>query len=149
MKKLKIAFWVIIVIILFIFGYHNSEFFMTKQTLILKYGFGEYTTPELPIVLYWVLFLALAAGVWFLYTLPRRLKMKKEVQQMHDNEIAHLKEIAALRRRIDAYQSQAAAAEEEAKARQEEASAETAATAPVSEDAPVDERPKEPKAEVN
>ncbi len=118
---------------------------MTKQTLVLKYGFGEYTTPELPIVLYWVLFLALAAGVWFLYTLPRRLKMKKEVQQMHDNEIAHLKEIAALRRRIDAYQSQA----EEAKARQEEAAAETTNAAPVSEEAPVDEMPKKPQPDVN
>jgi len=131
MKKLKIAFWVIIVIILFVFGYHNSEFFMTNQSLDLKYGFGEYKTPELPIVVLWIFFLALTVGIWFIYTLPKRLKTKKEMQQMHDVEISHLKEIAALRRRIDAYQSQAAADEDEKALKQKEAAV-TANDAPVS-----------------
>jgi len=130
MKKLKIAFWVFIFIILFVFGYHNSEFLMTKQSLDLKYGFGEYQTPELPIVVLWFIFLALAAGVWFVYSLPQRLKNKKEMKQMHDAEISHLKEIAALRRRIDAFQSQAVADEEE-KARIEKEDAVTVNDAPV------------------
>jgi len=132
MKKLKIAFWVIIVIILFVFGYHNSEFFMTNQSLDLKYGFGEYKTPELPIVVLWIFFLALTVGIWFIYTLPKRLKTKKENQQMHDAEISHLKEIAALRRRIDAFQSQAAADEDE-KALKEKEAAVTANDTPVTE----------------
>ncbi len=130
MKKLKIAFWVIIVIILFVFGYHNSEFFMTNQSLDLKYGFGEYKTPELPIVVLWIFFLALTAGIWFIYTLPKKLKTKKEIQQMHDAEISHLKEIAALRRRIDAFQSQAAAVEDEKALKQKEPAV-TANDAPV------------------
>ncbi|MDM8541301.1 hypothetical protein QUF90_09450 [Desulfococcaceae bacterium HSG9] len=105
MKKLKVIFWVIIFAIFFIFGYHNSEFFMTKQILDLKYGFGEYKTPELPIVVHWFVFLAVAAGVWFIYTLPGKLKTKKEIRKMQNVEIGHLKEIAVLRRRIDAFQS--------------------------------------------
>ena len=113
MKKLKIIFWVIIFTIFFIFGYHNSEFFMTKQILDLKYGFGEYKTPELPIIVHWFVFLAVAAGIWFIYTLPQKLKTKKEIRKMQTVEIGHLKEIAALRRRIDGFQTQATAAEEE------------------------------------
>jgi NADH:ubiquinone oxidoreductase subunit 5 (subunit L)/multisubunit Na+/H+ antiporter MnhA subunit len=130
MKKLKIIFWMIIFAILFIFGYHNSEFFMTKHILDLKYGFGEYKTPELPMVVHWIIFLAVAAGVWFIYTLPQKLKAKKEMRKMQNVEMGHLKEIAALRRRIDGFQSQATAAEEE-KAHPQKETAVTANDAPV------------------
>ena len=80
-------------------------------------------------VVHWIVFLVFTTGVWFIYTLPKKLKIKKEIRTMHNAEITHLKEIAALRRRIDAFQSQATAAEEET-LKQEEAAV-TANDAPV------------------
>ena len=83
MKKVKIAFWLIILVFAGVFVYQNKIFFMAKQSLSLTLPFLKTLhTPELPhAVLFLFFFLAGFLAAYF-FGLYGRFKSKKTVKSL-------------------------------------------------------------------
>jgi uncharacterized integral membrane protein len=85
MKHVKIAYWAVIVLLSMVFAFQNQEYFAGKQSLSFNLGFFAYQTPELPQALLWLAFLVVGFAVYFLYTVPKKIKLKKNIKKPERN----------------------------------------------------------------
>ncbi len=105
MKKVNIAFWLIILVFAGVFVYQNKIFFMAKQSLILRLPFLETLhTPELP---HAVLFLVFFLCFFILYFcgLYDRFKSKKTVKNLNAAVAAQQEELTALKKELESLRS--------------------------------------------
>jgi uncharacterized integral membrane protein len=100
MKKVKIAFLLIILVFAGVFAYQNKDFFMAKKSFILILPLLETLhTPELPhAVLFLVFFLTGFLTAYF-YGLYGRFKPKKTVKNL--NAAAATKQDEPVREKTD------------------------------------------------
>ncbi len=105
MKKIKIAFWLLVFALLGLIIYQNIGFFRAPLSLRVNLGFTEYVTPEFPI---WVFFIALffiGIVLTYLFSLPSKFRAGKNIRTLNAtiasqrDELAGLKsDVAAMRR---------------------------------------------------
>ncbi len=106
MKKVKIAFWLIILVFAGVFVYQNKIFFMAKQSLSLTLPFLETLhTPELShAVMFLVFFLTGFLAAYF-FGLYGRFKSKKTVKNLNAAAAAQLDELTALKKELESLRS--------------------------------------------
>ena len=105
MKNAKIAFWVIIVGFIILFLFQNQDVIIEKQNFKLDLMVvDEYHTPELPNGI--IYFACLLAGFFsaFFAGLADRFKFKKNIKNLQTANDSQLKEIAALKIRMESLQ---------------------------------------------
>lgn len=80
MKKIKLLLVLIIVGLLGLIFYQNKEFFLAPHVLDLDLGFTKLDLPEIPHILYHLIFgiagFLMVGFLWFLYFLRTRKKLK-------------------------------------------------------------------------
>jgi len=112
MKKIKIAFWILVFAFLGLIIYQNRAFFQAPLSLQLNLGFARYVTPEQQI---WVFFIGLfLMGILlaYLFSLPARFKAGKNTKTLNATIASQRDELDALKREVTAMQSPAPARQE-------------------------------------
>ena len=103
MKKVKIAFWVVILFLVALFFYQNKGVLMEKQSLSYGLPFLEVQhAPELPFALFLLLSFLLGLLVAYFFSLSERFKSKKTIKNLNAAATSQLEEISGLRKEMDA-----------------------------------------------
>ncbi len=101
MKKVKIAFWLIILVFAGVFVYQNKIFFMAKQSLSLTLPFLETLhTPELPHAVLFLVFLLTGFLIAYFFGLYDRFKSKKAVKSLNASVATQQDELTALKKEL-------------------------------------------------
>ncbi len=102
MKKVKIAFWLIILVFAGGFVYQNKIFFMAKQSLSLALPFLDTLhTPELPHAVLFLVFFLTGFLIAYFFGLYDRFKSNKTLKNLNAATAAQQDELTALKRELD------------------------------------------------
>ena len=107
MKKMKIAFWLLIFAVLALIIYQNIGFFRAPLSLQVNLGFTEYATPEFQI---WVFFIAvffLGILVTYLFSLPAKFRAGKNMRALNAQIASQRDELDTLKKDVLAMRSPA------------------------------------------
>lgn len=106
MKKVKIAFWLIILVFAVVFVYQNKPFFMAKQSLGLTLPFLETLhSPELPNAVLFLVFFLTGFLIAYFLGLYDRFKSKKMVKNLNAAAAAQQDELTALKSELESLRS--------------------------------------------
>ncbi len=105
MKKVKVAFWLLVILFVALVVYQNQDYFLAKESLSVNLYVKQYHTPELATGLlilgcFLIGFLIAYAG-----SLSDRFKARKAVKNMNATVESHLEQISALRHEIEVIKS--------------------------------------------
>ena len=101
MRKVKIAFWLIVAGLIGLVGWQNQMFFLEEKKVTVDFFFASYSTPDLPIVLFFLgLFLA---GLLISYAsgLSEKFIAKKIIRNLNNEVAAAKKKISELQGNIE------------------------------------------------
>jgi hypothetical protein len=102
MKKVKIAFWVIVLFFAGVFVYQNKVFFMAKQRLSLDLPFLEVLhTPELLNAILFLVFFVTGFLIAYFFSLYERFKSKKTIKSLNATEASQREELTALKQELE------------------------------------------------
>ncbi len=105
MKNIKIAFWVIIAGFILLLLFQNQEVIIAKQNFKLDLMIAdEYHTPELPNGVIYFVCLLTGFFIAFFAGLAERFKSKKNIRNLKTANDSQLKEISALKSRLESLQ---------------------------------------------
>ena len=107
MKKIKIAFWILVFAFLALVIYQNRAFFQAPLSLQVNLVAAKYVTPELQI---WVFFIGLfLVGIvlTFLSGLPAKFRAGKSIRTLNATIASQRNELAALQNEVAAMRSPA------------------------------------------
>ena len=123
MKKVKIAFWIIVFGFVGLVIFQNKDFFMSESRLVLNLGFFNYETPFLANAIFFVAFFLVGILISYFLSLFKQFKDTKTIKALKAKESSLVEAVASLERKLKAQQ----AAEEIPKAVIDEQPAQTAA----------------------
>jgi hypothetical protein len=123
MKKVKIAFWIIVFGFVGLVIFQNKDFFMSESRLVLNLGFFYYETPFLANAIFFVAFFLVGILISYFLSLFKQFKDTKTIKALKAKESSLVEAVASLERKLKAQQ----AAEEIPKAVIDEQPAQTAA----------------------
>lgn len=103
MKKLKYAFWLLIMVLAAVVVFQNKGFFIVERSFKLNLYFFEYASPELPTAVYYFAVFLIGFLLCFFMSLSKKFKTRKTVRQLNE-------QLAAKDRRISELDSELAAA---------------------------------------
>ena len=84
MKKAKIAFWLILFGFITLLAYQNWDFFMSQHRLRLDlFVTEEFSTPELPNAILFLIFFFAGLLISYFITLLERFKSKKAIKALN------------------------------------------------------------------
>jgi hypothetical protein len=124
MKKVKIAFWIIVFGFVGLVIFQNKDFFMSESRLVLNLGFFYYETPFLANAIFFVAFFLVGILISYFLSLFKQFKDTKTIKALKAKESSLVEAVASLERQLKAQQ---AVAEEIPKAVIDEQPAQTAA----------------------
>jgi uncharacterized integral membrane protein len=104
MKKLKLGFWLIVIIFLILIIYQNQDFFRATRSLSLNLIVAKYFTPEIPIA---VLFLAaFLAGllIAYIFGLVAQFKARKTIKNLNATINSQIEMITTLKQQVSQHQ---------------------------------------------
>ena len=110
MKKMKIAFWILVFAFLGLIIYQNIAFFRAPLSLQLNLAVKTYATPELQIWVYFIGVFVLGILLAYLFGLPAKFRAGKAVRNLNATIAAQRDELAALKNEVVAMRSPAPAA---------------------------------------
>ena len=124
MKKVKIAFWIIIISFIGILIYSNKDFFLAKQALSLKLPFlVPYHSPELAIAIFFLAFFLSGFLIAYFFSLYDRFKSKKTIKNLNAAAAARQTESSALKSELETLKVGSPDSAEASKSQSEEESA--------------------------
>jgi len=99
MKKVKLVFWLLILGAIAVVVFQNEGYFMdTQQSLRLSLKvFPEYQSPQLPLVVFHLLFFGLGLIVAYLFGGLNRWRRRKAVTRLTAENAAQRTEIESLK----------------------------------------------------
>ena len=124
MKRVKIVFWVIILIFLVVIFIQNKPFFIAKQSLKLQLPFLKaYHTPELPYAVIFLVFFLAGFLIAYFFSLYDRFKSKKTIKNLNAAAASQLEELATLKSQLESLQSASSGGRAESEAQSTEQTA--------------------------
>jgi len=96
MKKVKLAFWLILLGLLGLVGWQNRPFFLEKQGLGIDYFFGSIYVPELQIALYFLIFFLAGLLISYFSSLSERFMTGRTIRKLTDELTTEKKKTADL-----------------------------------------------------
>ncbi|BBO79687.1 hypothetical protein [Desulfosarcina ovata] len=108
MKKVKIAFWIVVFGFVGLIIYQNRGFFMSESHLVLNLGFFFYETPFLANAIFFVAFFLLGILLTYFLSLFKHFKDAKIIKALKAKEASLVETVATLEQQL---RSQTAAAE--------------------------------------
>ena len=102
MKKVKIILWIIVAVFVALVFFQNQAFFLEKKgiTLNLSYVAGTYT-PELPLVVWFLITLIIGLLVSYFFGLAARFKLKKTIKGLNAKIDTQIEMISQIRSELE------------------------------------------------
>lgn len=100
MKKIKLGFWLIIVVFLVLIIYQNQDFFKATRSLSLDLIVAQYYTPEIPNA---ILFLAsFMAGllIAYIFGLLAQFRARKTIKNLNTTINSQIEMITSLKQQV-------------------------------------------------
>lgn len=108
MKKVKIAFWVIVFGFLALVIFQNQEFFLARQSLDINLYMASYQTPSVPNAVLFVAFFLAGLLIAYFFSLFERFKANKTIKSLNAALKANEDSMAGLKKDVDAMKASAA-----------------------------------------
>ena len=100
MKKVKIAFWIIVFGFIGLVIFQNRGFFMTPSSLLVDLGFFRYVTPMLANAVFFVAFFLLGTLISYIFGLFRHFKDAKTIKSLKAKETSLVDTVASLEKQL-------------------------------------------------
>ncbi|WP_419655449.1 uncharacterized protein Dvar_45310 [Desulfosarcina variabilis str. Montpellier] len=105
MKKVKIAFWIIIFGFVGLVIFQNKGFFMSKSQMILNLGFFYYETPFLANAIFFVAFFLIGILISYFLSLFKQFKDAKTIKALRAKEASLVDAVSSLEKQLSAQQA--------------------------------------------
>ena len=105
MKKVKIAFWIIVFGFVGLVIFQNKDFFMSESRLVLNLGFFNYETPFLANAIFFVAFFLVGILISYFLSLFKQFKDTKTIKALKAKESSLVEAVASLERKLKAQQA--------------------------------------------
>jgi len=100
MKKVKIVFWSIILVLVVIFVYQNRSFLFKNQEIVFNIVYGSPFKLVLPIAVYLLTFLFLGGLTGYFFCLSEKFKSRKNMRLLNETLESERKRAADLEARL-------------------------------------------------
>ena len=106
MKKVKIIFWVIVIVFVGIVIFQNQDFFLDKQSLKINLWLvADYQTPETPNAVFFIACLLLGLIIAYISGLFERFKFKRTIKMLNKSIDSQMQTISELNNKIESFQN--------------------------------------------
>lgn len=112
MKKVKIAFWIVVFGFVGLVIFQNKGFFMAESQMVLNLGFFSYETPFLANAIYFVAFFLVGILISYFFSLFKHFKDAKIIKSLKAKETSLVDTVAALEKQLAGAGQTASAASE-------------------------------------
>lgn len=102
MKKVKIAFWGVLLVLIGLLVYQNWDFFSARKSLGIDLYFTQGQTPELANLIFFAAFFAAGLLIAYISSLFERFKLNKTIKDLKNQERNHQTVIAEMRKEVQA-----------------------------------------------
>ncbi|CAD7849323.1 MAG: hypothetical protein [Olavius algarvensis Delta 4 endosymbiont] len=109
MKKMKIAFWILVFAFLGLIIYQNIAFFRAPLSLQVNLAVKAYETPEFQIWVYFIGVFILGILLTYLFSLPAKFRVGKSIRTLNATIASQRDELGALKNEVAAMRSPAPA----------------------------------------
>jgi predicted membrane protein len=100
MKKVKIAFWIIVFGFVGLVIFQNKEFFMAKSGLMINLGFFYYETPFLANAIFFVAFFLIGILISYFLSLFKHFSDAKIIKTLKAKEASLVDTVSALQKQL-------------------------------------------------
>lgn len=101
MKKFKLFVWLVIAFFLALFIFSNKKFFFAGTDLSLDLVYKQYHLGTFPNWLLFVCWFVLGMIIGYLFSVPHRLRAKREIKNLNATVDSHLEKISTLKTKLD------------------------------------------------
>ncbi len=105
MKKVKIAFWIIVFGFVGLLIFQNRGFFMSESRLMLDMGFFYYETPFLANAVFFVAFFLVGVLISYFFGLFKQFKDAKTIRTLKAKEATLVDAVSSLENQLSAAKS--------------------------------------------
>jgi len=110
MKKMKIAFWILVFAFLGLIIYQNIAFFRAPLSLQVNLAVKAYETPEFQIWVYFIGVFIIGILLTYLFSLPAKFRAGKHIRSLNTTIASQRDELTVLKNEVAAMRSPAPAA---------------------------------------
>lgn len=100
MKKVKIAFWIIVFGFVGLVIFQNKEFFMSESRLMFNLGFFYYETPFLANAIFFVAFFLVGILISYFLSLFKHFSDAKIIKTLKAKETSLVETVSALQKQL-------------------------------------------------
>jgi predicted membrane protein len=100
MKKVKIAFWIVVFGFVGLIIFQNKEFFMSESRLMLNLGFFYYETPFLANAIFFVAFFLIGILISYFINLFKHFTDAKIIKTLKAKEASLVETVSALEKQL-------------------------------------------------
>jgi uncharacterized integral membrane protein len=97
MKKLKLGFWLIIVLFLVLIIYQNQDFFRATHSLSLNLFVAQYYTPEIPTAVFFLAAFLVGLMIAYIFGLLAQYRAKKTIKNLNSTINSQIEMITSLK----------------------------------------------------
>jgi uncharacterized integral membrane protein len=102
MKRVRAAFWVIVIGLLVVIFFQNQKFFLESQSFRVDLYFRSFHTPQVPNSLLFLGFFLIGFLLSYFMYLPDRFRTRKAIRHLSTNLEASYRKISALESELTA-----------------------------------------------
>jgi len=100
MKKVKIAFWLVVFGLVGLVIYQNKDFFLSESRLTFNLGFFYYETPFLANAIFFVALFLVGILISYFLSLFKHFKDAKIIKTLRAKEISLVEAVSALEKQL-------------------------------------------------
>jgi len=102
MKKVKIAFWIVVFGFVGLVIFQNKEFFMSERSLMIDLGFFHYETPFLANAIFFVAFFLVGILISYFFSLFKHFTDAKTIKTLKAKETSLVETVSSLEKQLSA-----------------------------------------------
>lgn len=110
MRKVKIAFWLILLGLIGLIFWGSHPFLLKKESLVIYYFIDSYPLPEQQIALYFLIFFLVGLLISYFSSLLERFVARKTIRKLNDELTNARKNISDLETSLAVQQAAASSA---------------------------------------
>jgi len=102
MKKVKIAFWIVVFGFVGLVIFQNKDFFMSESRLMIDLGFFYYETPFLANAVFFVAFFLVGILISYFFGLFKHFKDARTIKTFKAKETSLVETVSSLEKQLSA-----------------------------------------------
>jgi len=100
MKKVKIAFWIVVFGFIGLVIFQNKDFFMSESRLMIDLGFFYYETPFLANAIFFVAFFLVGILISYFFGLFKHFKDARTIKKFKTKETSLVETVSSLEKQL-------------------------------------------------